>query len=49
MTELETIKKPTRLRRICWFSPAVVVLCVVGSYAYGLWRSEKQQDPIVAC
>jgi len=34
MTEPELIKKPTRLQRICWYSLAVVVLLVVGLYAY---------------
>jgi len=46
MTEPEIIKKPKRLRRICWYSLAVVVLCVVGLLAYGSWRAEKQQAAI---
>ena len=35
MAEPELIKKSKRLRRICSCSLAVVVLCVVGVYAYG--------------
>jgi len=46
MTEPKLTKKPKRLRRICWFSLAVVVLTLVCVIAYGAWRAEKQQAAI---
>jgi hypothetical protein len=42
MTEPKLTKKPTCLRRICWYSLAVVVLSVVGVLAPSLWRHEHQ-------
>jgi hypothetical protein len=46
MTEPQITKTSKRLPRICRCSLAVVVLSVVGVYAYGSWRYEKQQAAI---
>ena len=46
MAQPETIDKPRRWRRICWYSLAVLVLTLIGLYAFAFWHYEQRQAAI---